>query len=41
VVDGPVAEEAAGGQARVPRADDDRGYALYDVDSETLRLLRR
>src|SRR4029077_19162562 len=31
VVDRPVAEEAARGQARVPRTDDDRGYALDDV----------
>ena len=38
VVDRPVAQEVTGGQARVARADDDRGYALDDV---TLRRLRR
>jgi hypothetical protein len=28
VVDRPFAEEVARGEARVPRADDDRGYVL-------------
>jgi hypothetical protein len=28
VIDRPVAEEVAGGEARVPRADDDRGKAV-------------
>jgi hypothetical protein len=31
VVDRPVGQEVTRGQARVPRADDDRGYALDDV----------
>jgi hypothetical protein len=30
MVDRPVAQEVARGQARVPRADDDRGNALDD-----------
>jgi len=30
MVDRAVAEKVAGGEARVPRADDDRGSALYD-----------
>jgi hypothetical protein len=34
VVDRPVAEEVAGGEARVPRADDDRGNALDDPDPQ-------
>jgi hypothetical protein len=44
MVNRPVAEEAARGQARVPRADDDRGYALDDVALRLglgLRRLRR
>jgi hypothetical protein len=32
MVDRPVGQEAAGGEARVPRADDDRGYVLDDVN---------
>jgi hypothetical protein len=30
MIDRPVAEEMAGGEAGVPRADDDRGSALND-----------
>jgi hypothetical protein len=40
MIDRLVGQEAARGEARVPRADDDRGYALDDVDPETLRRLR-
>jgi hypothetical protein len=38
VIDRPVDEEVACGEARVPRADDDRGGAL---DGWSLRRLRR
>jgi hypothetical protein len=30
MIDRPVAKKMAGGEARVPRADDDRGDVLYD-----------
>jgi hypothetical protein len=40
MVDRLVAKEAARGEARVPGADDDRGYALDDVDPKTVRRLR-
>jgi hypothetical protein len=30
MIDRAVAQESARGQARVPRADDDRGDAFYD-----------
>jgi hypothetical protein len=38
VVDRPVGEEVAGGEAGVARADDDRGYVL---DGVVLKILRR
>jgi hypothetical protein len=41
VIDRPFAEEVAGGEARVPRADDDGGYAFDGLAPETLRRPRR
>jgi hypothetical protein len=44
VVDRPVAEEAAGREARVPRADDDGGDVLDDLSPvfpERARPVRR
>ena len=35
MVDRPLAEEVAGGEARVPRADDDGSYAFDGLVPET------
>jgi hypothetical protein len=41
VVDRTVAEEVAGGEARVPRTYNDRGDALDDLDLSVITLSAR